>query len=73
MKTKAAIHIAEHLWEDTIADGSLFDSFVKLTPHIEKLQKMGQLDKINDEVNNMKAEIIARWANIIMETEGHDE
>lgn len=71
MKTQTAIHIAEHLWADTVQPGSLFDQFVKKVPEMEKLTKEGKTKELNDMVSDIKQEIVARWANVIMEVEKH--
>jgi hypothetical protein len=71
MKTKTAIHIAEHLFEDTIRDGSIFDAILKMAPVISKLRADNNYKEIDENILEVKAEMIARWANIIMDSEKH--
>lgn len=71
MKTKIALHIAEHLWDDTVTSGSLFDTMMKLGPTMQTLQMQGKTKEMEEIVNEQKTEIVARWANIIMEAEQH--
>lgn len=71
MKSKQALHIAEHLWDDSVENGSCFDSMMKLGSTIEDLRLAGKASQINEQVTNLRNEIIARWANVIVETSEH--
>lgn len=71
MKASQALHIAEHLWEDTVQPNSLFDMMMKKAPRLEELRLAGKAKEINAEVVEIRSEIVARWANIITEVEGH--
>lgn len=71
MRTKVAIHIAEHLWDDTVQPGSVFDMLMRLAPTLEELRLAGKAENIREIVTESREEIIARWANVIMETENH--
>lgn len=73
MKARQAVHIAEHLWNDTVQDGSLLDQMVKLTPQLQELSKQGRLHEMDDKVKELQSEMIARWANIIMDSADHVE
>jgi hypothetical protein len=71
LKTKQALHIAEHLWDDTVSNGSLFDNMMKLGPTMQTLQIQGKTKEMEEIINEQKSEIVARWANIILESEEH--
>ena len=73
MKATTALHIAEHLWADTVQPGSLFDTMMKNTKEMEELVRTGKITELNSKVSAIQSEIVARWANIIMEVEGHSE
>lgn len=71
MKTKMAIHIAEELW-----DSSVGATFMELlagygwnweNPECEENRQL-----VRDRGGEMKHELIAKWANIIME-HNHEE
>lgn len=67
MKTRKALHIAEHLWEDTMRDESIFSNMLKRGSEIAMMKPNDALN----EVTILREEIIARWANVIMEADGH--
>jgi hypothetical protein len=67
MKTKLALKIAEHIWNDTVRPGSMYDAMMQTGPELLKLKEEGKMDEVNQQVENMKVEIVARWANIIQE------
>lgn len=69
MKASVAAHIAEHLWEDTVQEGSIFDSMIKLAPVLEELKMKGDLKQMHEKTIELKSEIVARWANVILEVE----
>jgi hypothetical protein len=71
MKTAVALHIAEHIWDDTLQDGSLFDDMIKMAPHFQKMKESGKVEEVKAAIDTHKIEIIARWANIIQDAENH--
>lgn len=73
MKTKQAVEIAETLWNDTVQNGSMFDSMMKMAPEMQKLKSEGNTKEIQNIVVDLKTEIVARWANIILEVNNDQE
>lgn len=67
MRTDKALKIAESIWADTVRQGSLFDTMVNEGPKLDSLLKKGKMVEVNNKMQEMSSEIIARWANIIKE------
>lgn len=73
MRTKSAVYIAERLWQDTVADGSLFDTLIKMAPTVEDYKQRGKLGDLGQQIRGVEVEITARWANIIMEASSNED
>ncbi len=66
MKAKQAVKIAELIWNDTMRDESAFNQFMKLSPYLNELKADGNIKQLEREVFAVREEVVARWANIIV-------
>jgi len=73
VKSKKALHLAEHVWHDLAHQGSLFDKLMQTAPILEELQKAGKTKEMTEKLTETQNEMVARIANVLMEADEHDE
>jgi len=56
-----------------ITDGATFESLMKLSVVMDELKKEGKYKEIEIQIDSVKLEIIARWANIIYEISKYEQ
>lgn len=73
MKTKTALHVAEHLWVDTAKQSSPVNQFLKLDQERDKYSKDGKHKEWLEAMKNIQSEAVSRWANVILDVVNNEE